>query len=52
MIHYSGEKKPEDMRHMFSEDRLIRTETSTLIGLLIKNDIDLGVPAPNVLNST
>ena len=48
MIRYSGEMKPEGMQHMFSEDRLIRTETSTIIGLLIKNDIDLGVPARNV----
>lgn len=47
MIRYSGEMKPEDMRHMFSENRLIRTETSTLIGLLIKNDIDHRVPTPN-----
>lgn len=49
MIRYSGEMKPEDMWHMFSKNRLIRTETSTLIGLLIKNDIDCAVPAPNVL---
>jgi hypothetical protein len=49
MIRYSGEMKPEDMRHMFSENRLIRTETSTLIGLLIKDDIDYAVPAPNIL---
>ncbi len=49
MIRYSGEMKPEDMRHMFSKNRLIRTETSTLIGLLIKNDIDCTLPAPNVL---
>lgn len=49
MIRYSGEMKPEDMQHMFSENRLIRTETSTLIGLLIKSDIDLEVPSPDVL---
>jgi hypothetical protein len=49
MIRYSGEMKPEDMRHMFSKNRLIRTETSTLIGLFLRNDIDRGVPAPNVL---
>lgn len=49
MIRYSGEMKPEDMRHMFSKNRLIRTETSTLIGLLLKNDIDYGIPAPDVL---
>lgn len=49
MIRYSGEMKPEDMRHLFSKNRLIRTETSTLIGLLIKNEIDCLVPATNVL---
>ncbi len=49
MIRYSGEMKPEDMRHMFSKNRLVRTETSTLIGLLIKNDIGYALPAPDVL---
>lgn len=49
MIRYSGEMKPEDMQHMFSRNRLIRTETSTLIGLLIKNEIDCRVPALDVL---
>ena len=29
MIRYSGEMKTEDMQHLFSHDRLIRTETST-----------------------
>jgi hypothetical protein len=48
MIGYSGEMKPEDMRHLFSNNRLIRTEISTLIGLLIKNEIDFQVPAPTV----
>src|SRR2546425_1144939 len=49
MITYSGEMKPEDMRNLFSESRLIRTETSTLIGLLIKQDIDFTLPAPAVI---
>ena len=49
MIRYLGEMKPEDMRHMFSKNRLIRTETSTLIGLLIKKEIDCRVPDPNTL---
>lgn len=49
MIRYSDEMKPEDMRHMFSKTRLIRTEISTLIGLLLKNDIDHRVPSPDVL---
>ena len=41
--------KPEDMQHLFSKTRLIRTETSTLIGLLLKNEIDYSLPAANVM---
>ena len=37
MIRYSDEMKPEDMQQLFSKSRLIRTEISTLIGLLLKN---------------
>lgn len=32
MIRYSGEMKAEDMQHLFSKSRLIRTETSLLSG--------------------
>ena len=49
MIRYSGEMKPEDMQHLFSMTRLIRTETSTLIGLLLKNEIDYNVCAADVM---
>ena len=49
MIRYSGEMKAEDMQHLFSKSRLIRTETSTLIGLMLKNPIDYKLPAPQVL---
>ena len=49
MIRYSGEMKAEDMQHLFSKSRLIRTETSTLIGLMLKNPIDYTLPAPPVL---
>ena len=49
MIRYSGEMKAEDMQHLFSRSRLIRTETSTLIGLMLKNPIDYTLPAPPVL---
>ena len=45
MIHYSGEMKADDMQHLFSSSRLIRTETSTLIGLMLKSEIDYAVPA-------
>ena len=49
MIRYSGEMKAEDMQHLFSKSRLIRTETSTLIGLMLKSEIDYVIPAPQVL---
>ena len=48
-IRYSGEMKPEDMQHHFSRSRLIRTETSTLIGLMLKHPIDYTLPPPPVL---
>lgn len=40
VIAYKDEMKAEDMQHMFSRSRLIRTEVSTLIGLLVKKEID------------
>lgn len=49
MIRYSGAMKAEDMQHLFSKSRLIRTEMSTLIGLMLKNSIDYTLPAPPVL---
>lgn len=49
MVRYSEEMKPEDMRHLFSTSRLIRTEISTLIGLLLKSEIDYGLPAADVM---
>ncbi len=49
MIRYSGEMKAEDMQHLFSRSRLIRTETSTLIGLMLKRPIDCTLPAPPIL---
>ena len=49
MIHYSGEMKAKDMQHLFSNSRLIRTETSTLIGLMLKSPIDYTLPTPQVL---
>lgn len=49
LVMFSGEMKPEDMRHLFSESRLIRTEITTLIGFLIKNEIDYTLPPPATL---
>ena len=39
-IRYADEVKPEDVLQQFSMERLVRTEISTLIGLVCKNDID------------
>ena len=50
IIHYDEEGlKPEDIAHMFSHDRLLRTEISTIIGLMLKKDIDFTIPLPDVL---
>jgi hypothetical protein len=49
IVSYVGEMKPEDMQHLFSDTRLIRTELSTLKGLLIKQEIDYALPSPAVM---
>ena len=49
MVFYRGKMTSEDMRPSYSPDRLIRTEISTLIGLLVKRDIDYALPDPLAL---
>jgi hypothetical protein len=46
-VRFLGDLKPEDMDHLFSMSRLIRTEISTLIGLMAKKPIDYALPPPN-----
>lgn len=41
VIHIQGELKPEDMDRLFNKERLIRTELTTLIGLMAKKALDL-----------
>ena len=41
--------RPKDMLPMFSPDRLIRTEISTLIGLMIQGEVDWKMPSPHVV---
>ena len=48
-VAYSEQMRPGDMQHLFSRDRLIRSEIATLIGLLIKNDVDYSIPSPDAL---
>lgn len=50
-IRYADKVKPDDVVHMHSMERLIRTEISTLIGLLIKQDIDYTIPEPKQFQS-
>ncbi len=50
-IRYEDTIKPDDVIHLHSMERLIRTEISTLIGLLIKSDIDYTIPKPDVFQS-
>ncbi|MCH7510274.1 MAG: NERD domain-containing protein [Proteobacteria bacterium] len=49
MVRFSGEMTADDMKDMFSADRLIRTEISTLVGLSLKKERDLSLPAPDVI---
>ncbi|VUZ25177.1 Uncharacterised protein [uncultured Comamonas sp.] len=41
VIHIKGKLKPSDMDRLFSRERLIRTELTTLIGLMVKKPLDL-----------
>jgi hypothetical protein len=50
VVAYQESLKAEDLRPLFRSDRLIRTEISTLIGLLIKAPIDYRLPAQAVLS--
>lgn len=36
LVRYIGQMKPEDMQKLFARDRLIRTELSTLLGLMVQ----------------
>ncbi|UJP04790.1 MAG: SEC-C domain-containing protein [Nitrosomonas sp.] len=49
VILHAGAMKEADMRKMFSPSRLIRTEINTLLGLMIRANIDWTLPAPGTL---
>lgn len=49
VVRYTGELSAKNMLHLFSMKRLIRTEISTLIGLMIRGDISYTLPVPAVL---
>src|SRR5690606_24153781 len=41
IIYIKDKLKPSDMNRLFSRERLIRTELTTLIGVMAKNPLDL-----------
>ncbi|MGH8614455.1 MAG: prepilin peptidase, partial [Gammaproteobacteria bacterium] len=47
IVSYKDELKGEDYSKLFSKDRLIRTEISTLIGLTVRAPVDLSLPSPH-----
>lgn len=51
IVPYAGKITEADMRHMFAPSRLIRTEINTLIGLMVKADIDWALPTPQNLQA-
>ena len=51
IVGFGDELKPSDCSRLFSIDRLIRTEISTLIGLMIRAPRDLALPQPNKLKA-
>ena len=43
---YRDEMRADDMAHLYSRSRLIRTEIFTMIGLMMRSDPDFSAPAP------
>lgn len=50
-IAYDTRMKSPDMAKLFTRGRLIRTEITTLIGLVVKKDIELSLPEPAVMQA-
>lgn len=50
-IRYADEKAVDDMLQQFSMERLVRTEISTLIGLMCKGNLDSSHPGPEKLQN-
>lgn len=48
-ILYKGDLKKADLGRMFSPSRFIRAEINTLLGLMIKAEINWSLPAPKIV---
>lgn len=51
VIYFKDKVKPSDMDRLFSRDRLIRTELTTLMGLMVKKPLDLSLPLHDVVKN-
>lgn len=51
LVKYSGKLKPKDLLELYQPSKLIRTEISTLLGLLIKKPINDLLPSPTDFQS-
>lgn len=49
LIRFTEKIKTGDLEHQYSDDRLVRTEISTLVGLMIKHKLDFSMPLPNTM---
>lgn len=50
-VRIKGRLQASDMNHLFSGQRLIRTELMTLIGLMVKKPLDFFLPPSEVIES-
>lgn len=50
IISFSGSEISErDIEHQYSHEKLLRTEISTLIGLMVKSEISFEIPSPDTM---
>lgn len=49
VIYFKDKLKPSDMEGLFSRERLIRTELTTLIGLMAKTSLNFSQPTAQAL---
>ena len=50
IVVFRDELRAEDMAQLFSKSRLIRTEVTTLIGLMMRAPINFSLPTPEVVS--
>jgi hypothetical protein len=50
IVGFSGEMRTEDMARLFSWSRLIRTELTTLMGLMLRAPIDFALPPQETIS--